>query len=123
MRRLRPDPVPDELIDQLVQAAIWGPSGRLIEGLRLVVVRDRRRITELAGVWRHVIASYRRSAGDWQQIARDPVMARMAANIDYQADHFTETPVVIVACYDDRANLRAAMPNGSLMVTSAQRQT
>jgi nitroreductase len=108
MRRLRSDPVPDELVDQLVQAAIWGPSGRLVEGLRLVVVRDRRRITELAGVWRHVIASYRRAAGEGQRIASDPVMARMAANIDYQADHFTEIPVVIVACYDDRANLRAA---------------
>jgi nitroreductase len=108
MRRLRPDAVPDELVDQLVQAAIWGPSGRLVEGLRLVVVRDRRRIAELAGVWRHVVASYRRSAGDEQPVASDPVMARMAANVDYQADHFAEIPVVVVACWDDRAGLRAA---------------
>ncbi len=108
MRRLRPDPVPDELIDQLVQAAIWGPSGRLIEGLRLIVVRDRRRMAALAGVWRHVVDSYRRSASDGRPVASDPVMARMAANIDYQADHFAEIPVVIVACYDERAYLRAA---------------
>lgn len=27
MRRLRPDPVPDELLDRLVQTATWAPSG------------------------------------------------------------------------------------------------
>ena len=27
MRRLKPDPVPDELLERLVQAAIWAPNG------------------------------------------------------------------------------------------------
>jgi nitroreductase len=27
MRRLKPDPVPDELLDRLIQAASWAPSG------------------------------------------------------------------------------------------------
>ena len=26
MRRLKPDPVPDELIETLIRAATWGPS-------------------------------------------------------------------------------------------------
>ena len=27
MRRLKPDPVPDELINKILQAAQWAPSG------------------------------------------------------------------------------------------------
>ena len=27
MRRLKPEPVPDETLEQLIQAAVWGPSG------------------------------------------------------------------------------------------------
>src|SRR3954454_6553471 len=52
MRRARPDPVPDELIDELIQAAMWAPTGSYQQGEVFVVVTDRARIARLAQLWR-----------------------------------------------------------------------
>jgi len=50
-------------------------------------MRGRARIGALAGAWRHVIDAYRASAGqDLPGLGRDPVMVRMAANVDDQCD-------------------------------------
>jgi nitroreductase len=40
MRRLKPDPVPDELINKILQAAQWAPSGGNTHRWRFLVVKD-----------------------------------------------------------------------------------
>ena len=40
IRRFKPDPVPDELITRLVQAAIKAPSGGVKQGWSFIVIRD-----------------------------------------------------------------------------------
>jgi nitroreductase len=40
MRRLKPDPVPDELINKILQAAQWAPSGGNTQRWRSLVVKD-----------------------------------------------------------------------------------
>ena len=40
MRRLKPDPVPDELINKILQAAQWAPSGGNTQRWRFLVVKD-----------------------------------------------------------------------------------
>ena len=40
IRRFTPDPVPDELITRLVQAAIKAPSGGVRQGWSFIVIRD-----------------------------------------------------------------------------------
>jgi nitroreductase len=40
MRRLKPDPVPDELINEILQAAQWAPSGGNTQRWRFLVVKD-----------------------------------------------------------------------------------
>src|SRR3989440_13054140 len=52
MRRLKPDPVPDELLEQLVEAATWAPSGGNIQAYSFVVVTDRDQMARLAELWR-----------------------------------------------------------------------
>ena len=42
MRRLRPDPVPEEALLALVDAALHAPSGSNAQNWRFVIVRDRR---------------------------------------------------------------------------------
>ena len=54
MRRLRPDPLPDELLDRLVEAATWAPSGGNIQAFSFVVVTDRDQMARLAELWRVV---------------------------------------------------------------------
>jgi len=51
IRRYKPDPVPDELIDRILEAARWAPTGENYQPWRFIVVRDaqtRSRIGELA---------------------------------------------------------------------------
>src|SRR5947207_14245782 len=40
MRRLKPDPVPDELINKILQAGQWAPSGGNTQKWRFLVVKD-----------------------------------------------------------------------------------
>ncbi len=50
IRYFRPDPVPDELITRLLQAAIKAPSGGARQGWSFIVIRDqenRRKIGDL----------------------------------------------------------------------------
>ncbi len=51
IRRYKPDPVPDELIDKVLEAARWAPTGENYQPWRFIVVRDqetRNRIADLA---------------------------------------------------------------------------
>ena len=107
MRRLRPDPVPDELVRELIEAAMCAPSAGHQQGQVFLVVTDRDRIARLATVWRMVVDMYEGWMGKADpRYGIDPVIVRTWDAVHYQRDHFHETPVVIVACYDQRAYIR-----------------
>ncbi len=42
MRRLKPDPVPDELIKKILQAGTCAPNGRNPQRWRFLVIKDRK---------------------------------------------------------------------------------
>lgn len=99
MRRLRPDPVPTELLETVVRAATWAPSGSDLQGYAFVVVTDRDRMARLAPLWQDVVATYLTLAGTAVPDVVDDRHARMAAALRHQADHFAETPALVAACY------------------------
>jgi nitroreductase len=107
MRRLRPDPVPDELVRELIEAATYAPTAGDQQGQVFVVVTDRDRIARLATVWRMVVDMYETWMGKADpRYGIEPQVIRTWDAVHYQRDHFHETPVVIVACYDQRAYIR-----------------
>ncbi|HXG42108.1 MAG TPA: nitroreductase family protein [Dehalococcoidia bacterium] len=96
IRRFRPDPVPDELIWKVLEAATKAPSGGNRQPWRFVVVRDpetKARIGQfyLEG-WRFYDGEVR------QQMLADPERARIYRSADYLARHLAEVPVLILAC-------------------------
>lgn len=100
MRRLAPEPVPEELLERLVEAATWGPSGSNAQAFDFVVVTDRGVMAELAPLWRRCVDSYMTLVGDRRPATMD--QARFDAlrrAIAYQAEHFAQTPALIVPCY------------------------
>ena len=99
MRRLKPDPVPRELLAELVEAATWAPSGSNVQAYTYVIVTDRDRLRALAEPWRASLRFYERTAVPPEGMTRD-AFDREARATRYQADHFTEIPALIVACYD-----------------------
>ena len=107
MRRLRPDPVPTGLVRELIEAAMWAPSGGHQQGQVFIVVTDRDRMARLAEIWRTVADIYEGWIGKADpRYGSDPLFIRTFDAIHYQRDHFHETPVVIVACYDQRVLVR-----------------
>jgi nitroreductase len=101
MRRLKPDPVPDELLDELVVAATWAPSGGNLQAYSFVVVTDRGQMARLAELWRVICDWYLATVAT---IPPDHMSEeryeRLKDALRFQAEHFHETPAVIVACYD-----------------------
>ncbi|MGH3310208.1 MAG: nitroreductase family protein [Streptomyces sp.] len=117
MRRLRPDPVPDELLERLVQAAVWAPSGSNLQQFHYVVVTDRQVIARLEPLWRRCVNAYLGSAGKATPPGMDEAAyGRMVAAIEYQRDHFADTPALIIPCY------RYVQPKGDLDGLRAMRE-
>lgn len=56
MRHLRPDPVPDELIEQIVTAGTWAPSPANSQGRDFVVIRDPKKKAAIGGAIERVMA-------------------------------------------------------------------
>ena len=101
MRRLKPDPVPRELLEQLVEAATWAPSGGNQQQYSWVVVTDRAKMAELAELWRRCHDYYVSIMADVPADMLDGGRReRLFDALRYQRDHFADTPAVIVGCYD-----------------------
>jgi nitroreductase len=100
MRRLKPDPVPRELLERLVEAATWAPSGSNEQNYEFVVVDDRATMGRLAELWKRSHDAYTEATRD-EAIARmgEDKARRLFAAVRFQRDHFHETPAIIVPCY------------------------
>jgi nitroreductase len=100
MRRLKPDPIPDHLLERLVAAATWAPSGSDLQSYEFVVVTQRQLMSRLAELWGRSVDAYLASIGRATPATRD-VKVRRA--VQFQREHFHETPALIVACYRSSA--------------------
>jgi nitroreductase len=100
MRRLRSDPVPDELLRRLVEAATWAGTGSFLQRYSFVVVTDREQIARLAAIWRAVEQFYLATFASLPEGTTPEQYGRTIDAVDYQAQHFEDTPAVIVPCYD-----------------------
>jgi nitroreductase len=104
MRRLKPDPVPDELILQIVQAGQWAANGGANQRWRFLVIKDRS-IKEQVQVWYkkafdEVVGP--RYRGSEPPPGSSPGRYRRQHDaVEYLTDHYHEAPVWIVACQDD----------------------
>ncbi len=115
MRYLSPDPVPDELIRSIIQAALWAPSGHNAQGEAFVVVTDRAMMARLAVLWRQVVGDFR---GSWEaaRFTIDDRSSRLTSDgVEYEQEHFETIPALIVACYDGREDDRRLNDPGLLV--------
>jgi nitroreductase len=96
IRRLRPDPVDDLLVLHLIELALRAPTGGNQQNWEWVVVRDpdvKRRLGRLN------LQAWRVYGGIGRAIMRRrPPMLRMIRAVEWQARHFEDIPVVVVAC-------------------------
>lgn len=101
MRRIKPDPVPEELLLKLIDAANQAPSGSNMQNGRWIVVRDAAQKVKLGELNRKMFEAYVSGAGGQPAaLPHQPADARerMVEAVRWQADHFAEIPALIIAC-------------------------
>jgi nitroreductase len=103
MRRLKPDPVPDALIDRILEAGQCAPNGANAQQWRFLVVTDRA-IKQAVQVWYQrafdeVMGPHYRSSAPPPGVDSERYR-RQAAAVQYLTEHFHEAPVWIVACIE-----------------------
>lgn len=104
MRRLKPDPVPDEVICKILEAGAAAANGGNTQRWRFLVVKD---------------TAVKKGVQIWYKKAFDEVVGpryltsapppgvdearykRQHAALEYLTDHFHEAPVWIVACIEE----------------------
>ncbi len=100
VRRLRGDPVDDETLLAVLELALRAPTGSNLQNWEFVVVRDPDVKHALARLNRQAWSVYRRMARS--RVRGDLKAARMLAAVQWQADHFENAPVIVVACLHGR---------------------
>ena len=104
MRRLRSDPVPDEIIYKILDAGIRAPSGGNTQHWRFVVVKDPQVKQQVQQIyqkgWSEVQAMYRnRTAPAHMEEGKFRRLLDTAAHL---AAHLAEAPVLLFACLKER---------------------
>ncbi|HEV7734083.1 MAG TPA: nitroreductase family protein [Candidatus Binatia bacterium] len=100
MRRLKPDPVPDDVLRQLVDAALHGPSGSNAQNWRFVIVRDRAQKERMRAIWQRTWSFYLETFATAEPRPGEDITVRERTLLagTWQLDHFVEIPAFVCVC-------------------------
>ena len=129
MRRLKPDPVSDELVRKVLEAAIHAASGGNQQAWAFVVVRDAEKKRKIAEWYRDGLRLLFES-GYGEPRPGDPAPTpeqeaageRTRRSAQHLADHMAEAPVLIFACLvgDPSGETRHDARSGSSIYPAVQ---
>jgi nitroreductase len=104
MRRLKPDPIPAEVLRTIMDAAIRAPSGGNAQGWNFLVVQDEELRRGLGAIYKPCLDTLFAPDSHYtrQAASPDPELARgvrrMIESAQYLGDHLHEAPVIVVPC-------------------------
>jgi nitroreductase len=93
MRRLKSDPVPEEVLMQLIDAANQGPTGSNKQNASWIIVRDPEQIQKLGELNRIAVDGYIDSPE-----SSAPERSGIVRAVKWQRDHFNEIPALMIPC-------------------------
>ena len=96
MRWLKPDPVPDELVERLIWAATRASNPGNVQPWDFVVVRDQATRRDVVQLIAARLTEIRRRAT--RPAPDDPTQRRMLQGVGYLVDHLDDAPVLIFVC-------------------------
>lgn len=117
MRRLKPDPVPDDLVRKILEAGVAAANGGNYQRWRFLVIKD---------------TAVKKAVQVWYKKAFDEVVGPRYANsppppgvsaekyarqhhaVEHLTEHFHEAPVWIVACLDEGKNTPSRTSGASI---------
>jgi nitroreductase len=100
IRRLKPDPVDEGLVLRLIGLALRAPTASNGQNWEFIVVRDPKVKKSLARLNRQLWRLYSRIG--LRITRRNPKRRRILNAVQWQADHFEDVPVIVVACLKGR---------------------
>lgn len=97
VRRWTDQPVPDDVIERIIRAATWAPSGSNLQPWGFVVIRDAERRELIAEAIRESFKQFGGRLPDPETI-EDPTQRRMIRGAVQLFGDFAAAPVLIIPC-------------------------
>lgn len=124
VRRLKPDPVPSDVLGRVLQAAAWAPTGGNVQPFRIVAVEAAPAKAEIGALYKEEWAKYTAAMRGAEKGTAPEKMLRAG---DYLANHMAETPAILIFCFNANhmaitdANLdRPSVVGGGSVYTAVQ---
>lgn len=101
VRRLRTDPIPSDVLERVLQAACWAPTGGNVQPWRVIVATDpaiKQGLSDIYGPeWEKYLVGFRKrleampedDQAQWEKVITSG---------DYLADNLHEAPVILMFC-------------------------
>jgi len=130
VRRLRPDPIPDDALRRILTAATWAPSGGNLQSWRVIAVTDPVKKQGLEQLyrprWEDYIVSYDARIAAMRPESQTKARRGLDAGT-YLATHMHEAPLVCVFCFNsegltitDSAQPRPSVVGGGSLYPAVQ---
>jgi nitroreductase len=122
IRRLKPDPIPEAVLRQILDAAICAPSGGNRQGWSFLVIRDAATRVRLGELYREA----------WDELMKVPYYAgaanepagsragKMLASARHLAEHLGEAPVLVLACIALDPGVKPTLTTGASIYPAVQ---
>lgn len=105
VRHVKPDPVPDELVEKILEAGRWAMSGGNGQPWEFIVVKNQKTKDEMARTW----AELRKEMYNILEMTRTEELRHPLAFHPYTLPPFKDAPVLIVVCGDRRTYLATVL--------------
>ncbi len=99
IRAYKPDPIPDEYIQKIIEAARWAPSGGNSQPWEFIVIKKKELKDRIADLFIKSVASLREA-----ELTREKEMRIPALVGEMMGPGFKNAPVLILLCGDPRLN-------------------
>jgi nitroreductase len=122
MRRLRPDPVPEEILLQLVDAALHGPSGSNAQNWRFVIVRERAQKEKIQALWQKTWGFYLETFASAGLRPGETIEQREKGKAvgTELANHIADVPALIFVCVARDEQLAQALASPATLIKLVQ---
>lgn len=109
IRRFKTDPVPDEYIEKIIEAARWAPSGFNLQPWEFIVVKDQKLKDGIVQIFKEVIEDDSRMEATREPWQIRPHSMIPPARSSGPVNDYTKAPVYIILFGDTRTNVGLPM--------------